>query len=149
MKIDHYRIDDDAESTTGYYKIDGKFECFVLEDQKQLVKVPKETRIPAGTYKLGLRKVDSPKTQSYREKYDWFTWHIQILDVPDFQYVYIHIGNTDDDTDACHLVGDSVVNQGDIEDFLGHSTQAFKRFYQKVYPVLNEGVEPVTISIYD
>ncbi len=149
MKLALQRIDNDADSTTGYMKINEKFECFTLEDEKRLVKVPKETRIPAGTYRLGLRKIESPKTLQYRQKYDWFVWHIQIMDVPNFKYVYIHIGNTDDDTDACILVGDSVVNQGEIEDFLGHSARAFERFYKKVFPVLDEGVEPVTITISD
>lgn len=149
MKIELFRIDNDQDSTTGYMKIDQQFECFTLEDEKRLVKVPKETRIPAGTYRLGLRKVLSPKTKSYRENYDWFVWHIQVLDVPGFSYVYIHIGNTDDDTDACLLVGDSVVNKGEIEDFLGNSRQAFERFYKKVYPLLEDNLEPVTITIHD
>jgi hypothetical protein len=147
MIITLRRIDYDEDSTTGYMKIDGQFECYTLEDEARSIKVPGETCIPPGTYRLRLREVESPMTIKYRNKFDWFNFHIQVMDVPGFEYVYIHIGNTDDDTDGCILVGDSVVNKGSIEDFLGNSTQAFKRFYKKVEPTLDWGREAVTLHV--
>jgi len=56
-----------------------------------------------------------------------------LQDVPNFQYVYIHIGNDDDHTDGCLLVADSVKsNRFDQNNNLSSSTPAFKRLYQKM-----------------
>lgn len=149
MRIDLHRIANDQDSTTGYIKINGEFECFTLEDEHRDQKVKGETRIPSGSYKLGLRTTESPLTMRYRKRFDWFKWHIQLLHVPNFNYVYLHIGNDDSHTDGCILLGDGIMNKGTKEDFLMSSTQAFERFYKKVFPVLESGSEPVTIYIYD
>ena len=106
MKIDLLRISSGVESTLGMMYVDGAPECFTLEDEYREIKVKGETRIPEGTYKIGLRDVVSPMTTRYRNKFTWFTYHLHIHDVPGFEYVYIHLGNTDKDTDGCILVDD-------------------------------------------
>lgn len=76
--------------------------CDVLEDQVREVpgvpvsewKVPGATAIPAGTYEIELR-------QSGHFGPDTMT----LLDVPGYQYIRIHGGNTIGDTDGCLLPG--------------------------------------------
>jgi hypothetical protein len=69
-----------------------------------------------------------------------------IKDVPEFTYVLIHIGNDDDDTHACLLVGMS--NNADDNGFIGDSTGAYK----KIYPLIRDAIlsgEEVFINFYD
>jgi len=128
------------ESTLGLLFLDWQFFCHALEDEFREVKVIGDTRIPAGIYELALRKVISPKTTDYRERYpSWFKWHIQLLDVPDFDYVYIHVGNDDDDTKGCILLADGANNNTIEPGFIGSSAPAFERFYKKIYPLLEAG----------
>jgi len=139
------------ESTLGQLYIDHEPECFTLEDQFQKEKVKGETRIPNGRYKIEFREAVTPMTERYRATHTWFTYHLHITDVKGFEYVYIHAGNTDDHTDGCVLLGDSLVNNqvkvGKITDgFLGNSVQAYERVYKKVFAALKAG-EDVFIDI--
>jgi len=60
-----------------------------------------------------------------------------ILDVPNFEGVRIHAGNTDKDTDGCVLVG-----YRKRQDWIGLSRSAFN----DLFPRLKEA-EDITISI--
>jgi hypothetical protein len=139
MNITVYRYSDNGDSTLGLLFIDGKFECYTLEDEGREVKIKGETRIPDGIYEVKLRKEESPLTASYRLKYPWFKWHLQVMNVPNFNYVYIHIGNLEKHTDACLLVGDQINNNEIDKGFLGKSAQAFKRIYTKINKALDNG----------
>lgn len=146
MKIEVIRYNHDTESTSGIMAVNCHFSCFTLEDQRQPEKVKGETRIPDGTYKVELRKELSGLTKTYRDKYDWFTWHLHIKDVPGFQYIYIHIGNSDKHTDGCLLVADRAWNDPkDYNAYQTSSTSAFKRIYEEVRAAI-ESNEPVTIT---
>lgn len=149
-----FRYNHDTESTQGLFIVDGKFFSFTLEDQRQTkAKVPGETRIPAGIYELGIQKAETPLTKKYRDQFSWFEHHIQILKVPNFSNVYIHVGNDPKDTEGCVLLGDIAYN--DPSDFKGYqveSVQAYERFYKLVYPQLKKakkGDEPHTIAVKD
>lgn len=142
MKINVKRYKDDGDSTLGLLFLDGVFECFTLEDEQRDVKVKGETRIPEGTYKVDFRRELSGLTRKYRQKHDWFEWHLHVKEVPSFKYVYIHIGNNESHTDGCLLVA-STVDKDKM--FQGRSTQAFKVLYEKVGVAINKG-EPVTFT---
>lgn len=141
------RINDNRKSTIGVLlkKIaSGKdtitaLQGFTLEDEYREDKVSGETRIPAGFYKLGIRKEETPLTLKYRKRYAWFKNHIEILNVPNFKGVYIHIGNTDVDTDGCVLLGDAVDNNSIGGGTITNSTVCFQRFYSIVFDHLNGG----------
>lgn len=123
--------------------------AFTLEDEGRVVKVPGETRILADTYEIKFREVMTPLTEKYRKRFPWFTWHLELQNVPRHKFVYIHIGNDDEDTDACILVGrtcDLIPNTGN--GFIGASTQAFKRLYLTLKPKLEAG-KKCTIRITD
>ena len=125
----------------GYFK-QKKFLAYTLEDEQRDEKVFGETRIPEGTYKLGLRKVGGYHAR-YSKKFDDF--HIgmlHVLDVPGFEYILIHCGNTDEHTAGCLLVGDSQENNQIKKDgFIGRSVQAYKRIYPRIASALERGEE--------
>src|SRR5688500_3725817 len=120
------------------------FQGYTLEDQFQVVKVPKESRIPAGTYQVNVQETVTPKTVQYRQKYAWFKNHLEIKNVKGFVGVYIQIGNTDEHTEACILIGDNADNNVIGPGSISNSTACFKRFYESVYPHL-----PVTLIVRD
>ena len=128
------------------YRCKRTFLAYTLEDEQRNEKVYGETRIPNGTYKLGLRKVGG-----YHAKYSKRFSHIHIgmlhvLDVPGFEYILIHCGNTDEHTAGCLLVGDSQENnQITTDGFIGKSTQAYKRIYPRIAEAIDCG-EEVTIT---
>lgn len=97
-----------------------------LEDLPQDTKIAGITRIPAGRYRVKYREVLSPLTQTYRNKYDWFSWHLELQDVPDYNNVYIHIGNYSKDTDGCILVGTKFVPEMKM---VSQSVLAFEELY--------------------
>jgi hypothetical protein len=146
------RFSDNRDSTLGILmKIilqTGKevpvFQGYSLEDQFQLTKVPKETRIPAGIYNVDIQKAETPKTLQYRKKYPWFKNHLEVKNVQGFVGVYIHVGNTDDDSEACILLGDNADNNVIGPGSISNSTACFKRFYESVYSHL-----PITLIIRD
>jgi len=144
------RIVNGADSTLGYLQYNKEYFSFTLEDEGRNVKVAGETRIPAGTYRILFREILSPATERYRKKYSWFKWHLELQDVPGFKYVYIHVGNTDDDTDACILTGTDTRRRGvESLDFdITQSTPQFERLYKRVRPELEKGTE-VYITIID
>ena len=157
MNLEVIRFSSGTDSTNGILfetiqqgnEIDGifkqtKFLAYTLEDEYRSEKVFGETRIPDGTYKLGLRKVGG-----YHAKYSKRFPHIHIgmlhvLDVPGFEYILIHCGNTDEHTAGCLLVGDSQENnQITTDGFIGKSTQAYKRIYPRIAEAIECGEDVI------
>jgi hypothetical protein len=121
-----------SNSTIGQMFLDGKFECFTLEDMVRPVKIVKETAIPAGSYKVTLRM--SPH----------FKVRTPALDkVPNYENVLIHFGNDKTNTDGCILVG-----QSKSVDFIGSSMAAFKALMPKLEAAAARG-EPLGIEIVE
>ena len=148
MNIRLDRYSDNGNSTLGLFFIDNKFECYTIEDEHREIKKRGETRIPEGIYDIRFREVMSGMTQRYREKYSFFTWHLQLMNVPGFEYIYIHAGNTEKDTDGCILIGD-VANNNQIErGSVAQSRQAFQRVYTKISMAIRNG-NNVAINITD
>lgn len=148
MKISQYRFSDGANDTLSLWFIDGKFSCFILEDEKREVKIKGETRIPAGTYRILLRK-EGGHHESYLKKFpDFHKGMLWLQDVPNFQYILIHIGNVEKDTDGCLIVGNSVSQNITDKGSLQGSTDAYKRVYPIIANELEKG-NVVTIEIFD
>jgi hypothetical protein len=147
------RISSQSDSTSGLLfentDVGMKFLCYTLEDERRALKVKGETRAPAGTYNLKLRK-EGGFDARYKKKYPSFhKGMIQVMDVPNFEYILLHIGNDDSDTSGCLLVGDSQENNIIIKDgFIGKSANAYKRIYPIIAKQLELGNE-VTITYQD
>lgn len=150
MEIEVLRFSSGKDDTLGIMMIDGKFECFTLEDEYREEKVHSETRIPAGEYELGYIVYNTPLTRRYKRRFPWFKHHLHIKNVPNFKGIYIHVGNDEDDTAGCILVGDSCISNSkpDGRGFVGYSTDSYKRLYEKVSKVLDEG-KIIKIKITD
>ena len=146
MKLTVVRTQFGTDATNGLLFIDGLFECYTLEDQYQSVKVMHETCIPEGTYDIKFRK-EGGFHAKYSERYKnahYGMLHVQ--DVPNFTYILIHTGNTDEHTSGCLIVGET---QQDLEiskdGFIGSSVVAYKKMYAKVATQLLQG-KKVTIE---
>ena len=75
------------------------------------VKIPNETAIPYGTYNVTMN-IQSPKYSNYAKypyvkKYNAFIPRLQ--NVPSFEGILIHAGNTADHTSGCILVGENKI----------------------------------------
>lgn len=151
MKLDVVRTQFGADATNGMLFIDGVFECYTLEDEVRDVKVMHETAIPLGEYEIKYRTVGgwfSREKARYDKKFGagWFKGMLELQDVPNFTYVLIHSGNTDESTSACLLLGNT---QQDLDmgkdGFIGSSRLAYESFYPKLRDALDAG-EKVTIK---
>ena len=60
-----------------------------------------------------------------------------VRNVPGFEYILIHIGNTDEHTAGCLLVG----NAADMKGTIGKSTYAYQHIYPKISNELLDGRE--------
>ena len=122
--------------------------CFTLEDQFQPVKVPGETRIPAGTYRIKLR-TEGGMHARYSKRFGsnhYGMLHLQ--DVPDFKWIYFHVGNDDDDTDGCILSGmDTLEDVGALK--VLQSTVAYQMIVNHMVPVLEGSDGEVWLTIRD
>jgi hypothetical protein len=113
MHIQVIRKELTPRSTIGELHVDGEFECFTLEDAVRPVKIPGLTAIPAGIYETAI-------THSAR-----FNRRLPLLmNVPNFEGVRIHTGNTDANTEGCLLVGKTKA-----KDFIGNSRAAFAALF--------------------
>jgi len=150
MKLKVLRFSSQEDSTSGLLFLEDnqemKFLCYTLEDEMRDVKVKGETRVPAGTYKLELR-TEGGFNNKYTKKYGEFhKGMLHVTNVPNFEYILIHTGNTDEHTAGCLLVGDSQENNAIVKDgFVGKSTNAYKRIYPDISRAISEGNE-VTIE---
>ena len=156
MKYEVLRISSGKDSTSGMlFEVDNNtrtFLAYTLEDEQRDVKVWGETRIPAGTYKLKLRKEGGFHTR-YLAKYG-DTFHkgmIWVQDVPGFEYILWHTGNTDEHTAGCLILGNTQTNNRIAKDgFIGSSVDAYKFVYPRVAAAIEAGLDvEVTYIDYD
>jgi hypothetical protein len=129
-----------AQSTIGNLYVDGAWECFTLEDYVRAdpvlvtavneAKVAGETAIPAGRYRV----VITPSTR--------FKCSLPLLlQVPGFEGVRIHPGNTDADTEGCLLVG-----RQRQHDRVSESRPAFEALFAKLQAGVAAGEVWLTIT---
>jgi len=144
--VDRFVYDED--STISRVFIDGKYVCFGLEDEYREEKIVGETRIPAGTYNVTLRKEGGHHNKYKRRFPDIHRGMLHILDVPNFKWILIHCGNTDEDTAGCLLVGSqAITDPGDMK--IISSAAAYKRFYPMVVDAAGNGTLTITYEDND
>lgn len=138
MKVELVRYGFGNGSTLGRLYIDGVFQCYTLEDAARVVKVDGQTCIPEGTYALSLRTKGSV-TIEYMKLYP--TMHrgmLWLVNVPDFEYVYLHRGNTPADTKGCLLVGlHCSMDSGEF--VLQESAKAYELIYPRIVDAITSG----------
>ena len=147
MKLDVVRTQFGKDATNGMLFVDGVFECFTLEDEVRDVKVMSETAIPLGEYEIKFRNVGG-FDRKYKARYGsaFHKGMLELQDVPNFKYILIHTGNTDQHTAGCLLIGETQQDLDKGKDgFVGGSGDAYKKFYPKVRDALINK-EKVTIK---
>lgn len=132
MRLRLERAEAGAVATLGVLFVDDRFECFTLEDPVRApgVKLPGDTAIPYGLYPLVITW--SPRFQCRLPL---------ICDVPQFEGVRIHPGNTTADTEGCILVGEELDG-----DRLLRSRVAFERLFPKI-DAAQRSSQPIHINI--
>lgn len=142
MKIVVNRFYKGPEHTTGWLYIDDKLICETMEDKDRgltqdmaideikKIKVYGQTAIPTGTYKVVIN--NSPKFKRNLPR---------LLNVPGFDGILIHRGNTHRDTAGCLLVG-----QNRLKGKLINSTKYEKLITELLIAAQNRN-EEITITI--
>ena len=151
MKLLLKRIALKPTYTIGWLYIDGQKVCDTIEDAVRDLnkngqfdngekKVYAETAIPYGTYDITL-KIQSPKYKD-RAQYKFCDGYLpRLLNVPEFDGILIHIGNTAEDSAGCILVGENK----EVGKVL-NSTATFRRVYEMLKTASDRG-EPIQIEI--
>jgi hypothetical protein len=125
--------------TIGSLYVDGEYFCDTLEDtdrgltqempleEIRKIKIPHETAIPTGTYRVTVNMSPAKKRMLPR-----------LLDVPGFSGILIHRGNTKSDSSGCILVGENRVKGKVI-----NSTQ----YEKKLVEMLTETEEDIVLRV--
>ena len=150
MKLTVKRIAKKPTYTIGKLYIDGVYFCDTVEDTDRglfqgqsldlikKIKISNKTAIPTGTYKLTLNVV-SPKYSKKAIYQEICKGRVpRLLDVPGYDGVLIHIGNSADDSSGCILVG-----QNKVVGKVINSTETFRKLYNKI-----KDQKDLTIKIY-
>ena len=134
LKVERIYLGD--QYTIGHLYINGVYFCDTLEDKVRVLnnekdKIKKETAIPAGRYRVIL---------SYSNHFQCIM--PELLDVPFFVGIRIHIGNDKEDTEGCILVGFNKAK--------GKVLQS-KATYKKLFAILKKAykTEEIWIEVYN
>ena len=138
MKILLKRIAKRANYTIGKLYLDGKYFADTLEDtdrgltynmplkEIEAKKIYGKTAIPTGVYRIDMNTV-SPKFKDRSWARPWGGKIPRLVNVPGFDGVLIHTGNTDRDTLGCILVG-----QNSIVGKVVNSVDTFNKLMSKL-----------------
>jgi hypothetical protein len=120
-----------GKSTTGeLYLPDGAFFCYTLEDVVRDHKIPGETAIPEGTYEVVINWSNRFQKPMPR-----------LLNVPFYQGILIHNGNTPEHTEGCLLVG-----RKKGQDCIMESIPAFEDLFPRLRKMAEKGKVFIEIS---
>lgn len=145
MKTKIIRVAEGKQSTLSHLYIDGIFQCYLLEDKIRINKILKQTAIPTGNYSLRLNTWGG-KNVEYRKKFPKLhKGMIEINGLPNFSYVYIHIGNTYTQTAGCPLCGFGFEKlDGDFQ--LVNSAKAYEFIYPKLLKIAESKDKSISIE---
>ena len=142
MEITSKRIVRTENSTISEVKINGVFQCFVLEDKDrglsngmplaeiQQIKIHGKTAIPTGRYRV---------TISFSNRFKKYL--PELHEVKGFSGIRIHAGNTSVDTEGCLITGLSHKT-----DFVFNSKTAFDALMKKLQAVEKKEMIFITVS---
>lgn len=149
MQLTLVRTDRQPKYTIGSLFINGEFFCYTLEDIDRYLtsdmslediqnkKIYGKTAIPKGVYFIDMNTVSTKfKDRLWAKPYDGKL--PRLLNVPGYEGILIHVGNTVEDTSGCILVGTEY-----SDGFLRNSATAFT----SLMSVLTNTKEPIIITI--
>ena len=125
--------------TLGVISIEGRSETFpTVEDKvrESGVKVPNETAIPTGRYKITLDVV-SPKFSQYPFYMEVCGGKLpRLLDVPNFSGILIHSGRNENQSSGCIILND-----------YNASLERSKEYFKQFYAILKSATDDIYITI--
>ena len=134
-------------STLSSLFIDDEFVCYVLEDSVRDEKIAGSTAIPAGRNKLAFNRYGAMNGRYKRLFPDFHRGMIELKGIPNFSYVYIHIGNNFGDTAGCLLVGKQQKYFKKEDEYeIRKSRAAYVALYQRLAKAMEEGEVWLTIQ---
>lgn len=148
MKLLLKRIAKKDKYTIGKLYINGEYFSDTIEDkdrgltqnmsltQIKKIKVQNETAIPTGTYDVTLQ-VTSPKFKNKTWAQPYGGKIPRLLNVPGFEGVLVHPGNSNSETSGCVLVGQNTI--------VGKVTNSQNTFHSLMSKL--KGHEDITITI--
>ena len=153
MELELKRIARKDTYTIGRLYINGAYFCDTLEDKDRDTnrngifdngerKVYAQTAIPNGTYEVTMNIVSAK--YSVKPRYKWWKGGRipRLLNVPHFDGILIHAGNTAQDSAGCILVG-----RNTIAGRLTESMDTCKRLYPILQGAADKG-ERITINVH-
>ena len=132
MQLELFREPTVDGVTHGKLSVNGVFECYTLEDAIRDHKLLAETAIPPGSYKVTI-----DRSQRFQKMLP------HVLNVPGYEGIRIHSGNTIDDTEGCILVGN--YREGAS---IRESRVALERLQKKMADAMAKG-ERLTLTVYN
>ncbi len=133
IKVERFLHHPDCEISRVYVR--DTYFYFAIEDAQRTTKIKGETCIPLGTYNLSTRF--SPKfSPRLNQQMIW------VQDVPGFQFIVIHTGNTISDTEGCLILGEriGILNN---KDAVLNSKPTYNRFYTSVIDDIIKGDQQI------
>ena len=130
------RVAQGKRSTLSHLYINGLFCCYLLEDAVRDRKIPGQTAIPPGNYGLSLNHWAGMNAKYATRFPKLHEGMVEIIEIPNYQLVFFHMGNDHNDTRGCPLTGSywELVNG----DYVVYGSGAA---YEYVYPMLLEEIE--------
>lgn len=139
MELRLKRTQKNDKYTLGVISIDGRSETFpTIEDKvrENGVKVPNETAIPAGRYKVTLDVV-SPKFSQYPFYMEVCKGKLpRLLDVPGFSGILTHCGRNETQSSGCIILND-----------YNAPLERSKEYFKKLYAILESATDDIYITI--
>ena len=154
MELRLKRIARKETYTIGRLYVDGKYVCDTIEDRDRglsqslpvSVNIAKKrkgmTAIPTGRYRVTL-DVKSPRFSKFKS-YAWCDGYLpRLINVPAFDGILIHAGNTAANTDGCLLVGENKVGENKVVGKVLNSMDTLKRLYE----ILKSAKDSIYITV--
>jgi len=144
MRLHIQLIAETPTSTISMLTIEGKPQCWILEDGFNITKIPGKTRIPPGIYPI-VKHTSGRFFEAHRKK--WGHSFVPMLaGVPNYSFILIHPGNTVEDTEGCLLPGNSAHFNGRAF-MVSDSSDAYLKLYEKIESALFENDEVVDCQV--
>ena len=145
METKIIRVAQGKESTLSQLYINDIFQCYLLEDKIREVKMVSETAIPSGVFSLKLN-THGAKNVNYKKVFGKLhEGMIEISGLPNFNFVYIHTGNTIKETAGCPLCGFGFqFVDGNFQ--VTQSVAAYKMIYPKLVALVKAETNTMIIE---
>ncbi|MFC3198240.1 DUF5675 family protein [Parapedobacter deserti] len=138
------RVAQGKNSTLSHLYIGSLFHCYLLEDSIRKEKIQGLTCIPEGEYRLRLNPWAGMNAK-YGVKYPKVhRGMLEITGIPNFDLVFIHIGNYHTQTAGCPLTG-SYWQRLDGDYQVMHSAAAYKFVYPLLVGEMEKGNDRIMV----